>query len=268
MFSAEFGGQIAWLLPAALLALVALLWVSRRAPAADRLRAAALLWGGWLVVSAAVFSFMEGTVHSYYTVVMAPPIAALVAIGAREAWRRRAEAGARITAAVGVLGTAVWSAVLLGRSPGFLPWLPTTVLVAGVLAALLIVVPTVLARRAGVVATLVLGLVATLGGASAYAVDTVVTPHAGTEASAGPTVRDARASRFAAAGRTTRAGQTGRAAPAGRGGPGGFAGGFGGGSAPPTRRSARCCAARAPGGRPRPRRRWPRPGSSWPATPR
>ena len=225
MFSTEFGGQIAWLLPAALLALVALLWVSRRAPADDRLRAAALLWGGWLVVSAAVFSFMEGIVHSYYTIVMAPAIAALVALGAREAWLRRAEPTARVTAAVGVLGTAIWSAVLLGRSPTFLPWLPGTVLAAGVLAALLIVVPTVLARRAGVVATLVLGLVATLGGASAYAIDTVVTPHAGTEASAGPTVRDARASGFTTApGRTTRAGQAGRtpAPAAGRGGPGGF----------------------------------------------
>lgn len=230
MFSTEFGGQIAWLLPAALLALVALLWVSRRAPAGDRLRAAALLWGGWLVVSAAVFSFMEGIVHSYYTIVMAPAIAALVAIGAREAWWRRAEAGARATAAVGVLGTAVWSAVLLARSPAFLPWLPATVLVAGVLAAVLIVVPTVLARRAGVVATLVLGLVATLGGASAYAVDTVVTPHAGTEASAGPAVRDARASRFAAAGRATRAGQAaGRAGQNRPGGSGGAGGGFGGG---------------------------------------
>jgi hypothetical protein len=29
MFSTQFGGQIAWLLPAALLALVAVLWVSR-----------------------------------------------------------------------------------------------------------------------------------------------------------------------------------------------------------------------------------------------
>jgi 4-amino-4-deoxy-L-arabinose transferase-like glycosyltransferase len=240
MFSAEFGGQIAWLLPAALLALVALLWVTRRAPSGDRLRAAVLLWGGWLVVSAAVFSFMEGIVHSYYTIVMAPAIAALVAIGAREVWRRRAEPAARVTAAVGVLGTAIWSAVLLGRSPAFLPWLPAAVLAAGVLAALLIVVPTVLARRAGVVATLVLALGATLGGASAYAIDTVVTPHAGTEASAGPTVRDARASRFAAAGRATRAGQAGRtvpagqAAPPGRGGPAGSGaagsggGGFGG----------------------------------------
>ena len=216
MFSSEFGGQIAWLLPAALLALVALLWVTRRAPATDRLRAAALLWGGWLVVSAAVFSFMEGTVHSYYTIVMAPPIAALVAIGAREAWRapRRAAApGSRPPS--GSLGTALWSAVLLGRSPTFLPWLPGTVLAAGVLAAVLVVVPTVLARRAGVVATLVLGLVATLGGASAYAIDTVVTPHAGTEAMP-PAVRDRGAATARAAGTT---GPAGRRGPAGRPGP-------------------------------------------------
>lgn len=226
MFSAEFGGQIAWLLPAALLVLVALLWATRRAPATDRLRAAVLLWGGWLVVSGATFSFMEGIVHSYYTVVMAPPIAALVAIGAREAWVRRDGAAPRALLAVGVLGTAVWSAVLLWRSPTFLPWLPGTVLAAGVLAALVVVVPTVLAGRAGIVAALVLGLVATLGGASAYAIDTVVTPHAGTEASAGPAVRDQRAPRFAAAARTTRAGQ------AGRGGPAGF-GGFDGRSADP-----------------------------------
>jgi 4-amino-4-deoxy-L-arabinose transferase-like glycosyltransferase len=232
MFSAEFGGQIAWLLPAALLVVVALLWATRRAPATDRLRAAVLLWGGWLVVSGAVFSFMEGIVHSYYTIVMAPPIAALVAIGAREAWVRRGESEARVLLAVGVLGTAVWSAVLLWRSPTFLPWLPGTVLVAGVLAALLVIVPTVLARRAGVVAALVLGLVATLGGASAYAVDTVVTPHGGTEASAGPTVRDQRGSRLAAAMRTTRPGQPGRGGPAAGGFPGG-SGGFAGRSADP-----------------------------------
>jgi 4-amino-4-deoxy-L-arabinose transferase-like glycosyltransferase len=218
MFSAEFGGQIAWLLPAALLVLVALLWVTRRAPATDHLRAATLLWGGWLLVSGAVFSFMAGIVHSYYTIVMAPAIAALVAIGAREAWPRRGEPAARVLLAVGVLGTAAWSAVLLWRSPTFLPWLPDTVLAAGVLAALLVVLPTLLARRAGVVTALVLGLVATLGGASAYAVDTVVTPHAGTEASAGPAVRDQRGARFAAAGRTARPGR----GVAGRGGPGGF----------------------------------------------
>lgn len=230
LFSAEFGGQIAWLLPAALLVVVALLWATRRAPATDRLRAAVILWGGWVVVSGAVFSFMEGIVHSYYTVVMAPAIGALVAIGAREAWRRREETAARALLAVGIVGTAIWSAVLLWRSPTFLPWLPATVLVAGVLAGLLVVLPTLLARRAGIVAALVLGLVATLGGASAYAVDTVVTPHAGTEASAGPTVRDSRTSRFTTAMRATQRGRAGQVTPGGRpgqGGPGGF-GGLGG----------------------------------------
>ena len=47
------GGQASWLLPAALLALVAGLWARRRAPRTDRARAALLLWGGWLVVTAA-----------------------------------------------------------------------------------------------------------------------------------------------------------------------------------------------------------------------
>ena len=50
LFSAEFGGQISWLLPAALICLAGMLWVSRRAARTDRTRAAALLWGGWLVV--------------------------------------------------------------------------------------------------------------------------------------------------------------------------------------------------------------------------
>ncbi|HLJ98768.1 MAG TPA: glycosyltransferase family 39 protein, partial [Streptosporangiaceae bacterium] len=54
LFRAEFGGQISWLLPAALIALGALLWVSRRAPRTDRVRAAALLWGSWVVVTGLV----------------------------------------------------------------------------------------------------------------------------------------------------------------------------------------------------------------------
>jgi 4-amino-4-deoxy-L-arabinose transferase-like glycosyltransferase len=51
LFGSEFGGQIAWLLPAALIALGALLWWTRRAPRTDALRAATLAWGAWLVVT-------------------------------------------------------------------------------------------------------------------------------------------------------------------------------------------------------------------------
>ena len=57
-----------------------------RAPIA--LRAAAVLWGGWLLVTGLMFSFMAGIIHPYYTVAIAPAVAALV--GAR----RRASCGA------------------------------------------------------------------------------------------------------------------------------------------------------------------------------
>ena len=67
LFASEMGGQISWLLPAALIALAALVWLSWRRPRTDQVRAAALLWGGWLVVTGLVFSYMSGIIHPYYT---------------------------------------------------------------------------------------------------------------------------------------------------------------------------------------------------------
>ena len=89
LFHSEFGGQISWLLPAALISLAAMLWVSRRAVRTDRTRAAALLWGGWVLVTGLVFSYMSGIIHPYYMVALAPGIAALVGIGAMALWQAR-----------------------------------------------------------------------------------------------------------------------------------------------------------------------------------
>src|SRR5947199_374135 len=72
LFGDFFGGYVSWLLPTALIGLVAGLWFTRRAPRTDRTRAGLLLWGGWLVVTAAVFAYMQGTVHQYYSVALAP----------------------------------------------------------------------------------------------------------------------------------------------------------------------------------------------------
>ena len=68
--------DIAWLLPAAVVCLAAGLVLTRRAPRTDPQRAALILWGGWLVVTAVVFSYANGIVHPYYTVALAPAIAA------------------------------------------------------------------------------------------------------------------------------------------------------------------------------------------------
>src|SRR6202000_263863 len=116
LFASEFGGQISWLLPAALIALVAMLWVSRRAVRTDRTRAAALLWGGWLVVTALTFSYMSGIIHPDF-------IAALVAIGAMALWERSLGWLGRIVCAVAVAVTGGWAFVLLDRDPSWFPWL-------------------------------------------------------------------------------------------------------------------------------------------------
>src|SRR5690348_15357899 len=82
LFGPSMGVEASWLLPAALIGLAAGLWFSRRTARTGGVRAGLLLWGGWLLVTAAVFSFMDGTVHPYYTVALAPAVAALVGIAA------------------------------------------------------------------------------------------------------------------------------------------------------------------------------------------
>jgi 4-amino-4-deoxy-L-arabinose transferase-like glycosyltransferase len=219
LFESDMGSQISWLLPAALIAVVALLWLPRRSPRTDRTRAAALLWGGWLVVTALVFSYMSGVIHPYYTVALAPAIAALVGIGGVALWRIRHTWAARVTLAGTLLVTASWAWALLGRSPGWFPWLRVVIAVAAAAAAAVILAGPALraassrGRTALAIAPLSLALVAGLGGPLAYSLDTAATAHGGSIPTAGPSV----------------AGSSG--APGGAGGPSGagHAGGFGGG---------------------------------------
>lgn len=184
MFGESVGGQISWLLPAALALLVAGLWLTRRGSRTDRVRASLIVWGGWTLVTAAVFSLMSGIFHEYYTVALAPGVAALVGIGGAELWRRRRAWTARIALAVVVAGTAAWGWVLLGRTPDFLPWLRWVIVGAGVVAVVLLLFGAV-GRRAAVVAALLIVLTG-LAGPTAYAVQTALTPHEGSVPTAGP----------------------------------------------------------------------------------
>ena len=58
------------------------------------------MWGGWLLVTGLVLSFASGIIHPYYTVALAPAIAALVGIGVVELWRERGNEVARCLLAV------------------------------------------------------------------------------------------------------------------------------------------------------------------------
>lgn len=194
MFGTSFGGEVSWLLPAALILLAAGLWFTRREARTSRTRAALLLWGGWLAVTAGIFSFMSGTVHPYYAVALAPAVAALAGIGAVELWRGLAYWPARIVLAVTVLATSVWSAVLLGRDPSWLPWLRVIVVVLGVLAAvaLLLRVDSLAGlparfRKAATAGVVVLSLLAGGLGSTAWTLATVAQPHSGSIPTSGPT---------------------------------------------------------------------------------
>jgi 4-amino-4-deoxy-L-arabinose transferase-like glycosyltransferase len=182
LFSSEMGNEVSWLLPAAIVALAGGLWVTRRRLRTDRTRAALLLWGGWALVTGLTFSYMSGTVHPYYTVALAPALGALVAIGGREFWARRATLEGRVLLAVTVAAAGFWAVVLLGRAS----WHPELRYAIAVLTAVAAVGLLVASGRVLVTGLLTAGIVAGLAGPSAYAVATAATPHTGSIPSVGP----------------------------------------------------------------------------------
>src|SRR5439155_11707196 len=218
LFNAQFGGQISWLIPAAIIFLGVGLLLTWRRPRTDIVRAAFLTWGGVLLLTGAVFSFAQGIIHPYYTVALAPAIGALVGMGAVFLWARRSEPIARLALAGSLALTAVWSFILLGRSPAFFPDLRLGVLVLGLLGATMIVTLSLTSRwtRVSIAA---LAIAAALAGPAAYAADTVSTPHGGAIPSAGPVV--------AAGGAGAAFGGGPGAGGIGGGGAGGFRGGLG-----------------------------------------
>ncbi len=128
------GRDDAWLLPAALAAGMATLVARRRMPRRDPIRAAIVLWGGWLVVLGGFFS-LGAYVNSYYTAALVPAVAALCAIGATLAWRARhtSRVPAALLAMV-VPTTGLYAVALVPGTAGVRAWLVPTLVAGCVLA--------------------------------------------------------------------------------------------------------------------------------------
>jgi len=184
LFSSEMGNEISWLLPAALLALVLGLVARGLAPRTDRARASLILWGGWLIVSGLVFAYMEGTVHPYYTVALAPAVAALAAGGGHVLWARRGQVLARTGLALVLASAGIWAFVLLHRN-GTWVWAGWILMLVSVALATGFVVTPARMRRLAMVLVLSATIVG-LGGTASYAVATAATPHTGSIPTVGP----------------------------------------------------------------------------------
>ncbi len=123
LLTGSFGRDIGWLLPAALIALIAGLVETRRRPRGDPTRASFVLWGMWLLAFALIFSF-SSSINSYYTAALSPSIAGLIAAGSALAWSRRHSIGAKLVVAATVLITVGYAAWLLPATGTGLPgWL-------------------------------------------------------------------------------------------------------------------------------------------------
>lgn len=179
LFGASMGAEASWLLPAALLGLVAVLWLTRRNPRTDIVRASTLMWGCWLVVTGVVFSFMDGIIHPYYTVALAPAVAALVGISSVELWRRREHVAARAVLALSLAGTGGWAFALLSRQPHWWPGVRWSVLIVAVGVAMVLAVGAHRLGRTATAALVAAALLAGGAGSAAWAAATVAADNSG-----------------------------------------------------------------------------------------
>ena len=225
LLGTTLGGQVSWLLALAVLGLVV---------AATRVRWRRLderghslvLWGAWLLTAGVFFSVAE-FFHPYYTVMLAPAIAALAAIGVAVLWweyRTRGWRGWLLP--VVLLATAAVQAYILRDYPDWSRWLTPLVVGACAVAALALVVARLRPRgmiRAALVA-LGLAVASLLVAPTTWAAYSVANGTNATIATAGPSAQTADSFPGGFAGPH---GSMGGAPPFGGGSPG-ARGGFGG----------------------------------------
>ncbi|WP_190821887.1 ArnT family glycosyltransferase [Saccharopolyspora pogona] len=168
LFNDQLAGQISWLLPLCALVLVAMLVVGvrhwRGGRGLDRGQAAGwVLWGGWLVVIGLMLSYAQGTMHPYYTTLLAPAAGAVAGAGVVRFWRwyREPRGKAWLLLPVGVAITVAWAMAVVARDLSWHAWAGYAAVGLGVLALVVLLIgrrgKAALARTG-----LVLGLAAAL----------------------------------------------------------------------------------------------------------
>jgi 4-amino-4-deoxy-L-arabinose transferase-like glycosyltransferase len=188
--NSEFGPQIGWLFPLAVLTLACgLLWYWRTARFGGF-----VLWGVWLVSFGFVFSAMAVIPHTAYVASLAPALAALSGAGIVMFWREYIAGGRRgwlLPAVVAV--ELAWSAYLWRSYRGFLPAVQWAIVIAGA-AAIVALVAGKLSRRGRtrlVVLGTLAGAAAMIAAPAAWAGSAIEARYDGNEmnATAGPAAR-------------------------------------------------------------------------------
>ncbi|HEX8917989.1 MAG TPA: glycosyltransferase family 39 protein [Chloroflexota bacterium] len=138
LFNAELGSQTGWLLILAVIGFIVAAWQTRVRLPLNRQQKAIVLWGAWLATGGAFFS-IAGFFHAYYLATIAPPIAALVGIGATTLWRDYQRPGWRGWALPpALIIAALVQAHILSYFPAWNGWLTPLVVGSSIVLAVLL----------------------------------------------------------------------------------------------------------------------------------
>lgn len=236
LIGSSLGGQDGWLLPLALVGMAAALSRRRVRLPLSREQTEVVLWGAWLLTTAAFFS-VAGFFHSYYLVTMAPAVAALCGIGLVTLWQGYRRGGRLFwMLPAALVATAAAQAYILHDYPDWSRWLTPLVVgfgpAAAVSLALAHVRPRSVLRRWAPLAA-ALGMASLLLAPTVWAADTAINGTGGMSPAAGPSASNGFGGRTFSPGKAFEGSKTGAAARPGSTGAtqprsGRTAGGFGG----------------------------------------
>ncbi|MGA7834162.1 MAG: glycosyltransferase family 39 protein [Acidimicrobiales bacterium] len=147
LFRGSLGRAGGWLLPAAVLTLLAGLITTRRRARGDPWRASFVLWGAWLIVLGVTFS-AGSSLNSYYLATLSPAAAGLLAAGAHLAWKHRESLVVRLLVLSIMTITVAYGMFLLpSKGEGIGPWTAPLVIFAFVVAATVVCISRRLSER-------------------------------------------------------------------------------------------------------------------------
>lgn len=178
---------ISWLFPLTLLALLTGLWWWRRSERTEPARGGLIMWGVWLLTFGVVFTVSD-VAHTAYVATLAPPIAALSAVGLVLFWRAYQQGGRQAwLLPIAVAVETAWGAWIWSHFPDFLPWAKWTALGLGVAAVVLLVLGRMIKRAPNAFIAAV-AVAAVLAAPAVYAGSVLNPEYAGDsfDANAGP----------------------------------------------------------------------------------
>jgi 4-amino-4-deoxy-L-arabinose transferase-like glycosyltransferase len=139
LFQESLGSQVSWLLPIALLGMLALAWQRRPRFQEDRQQQSLLFWGMWLLTMGIFFS-VASFFHQYYMTVMAPSIAALFGIGLVTMWQDYRRDGWRgWLLPLALVATVAEQIYLLNAYPTWSSWMVPIIVVLSLVAVVVLV---------------------------------------------------------------------------------------------------------------------------------